>query len=117
MLKNRLSKLSKTTQNDIVDSALKKASVPLINAMRQNVGKDSWELHDSLGIRKIEGRGVGRKMHVGSISDDREEVEKCYYHEYGGDRRLGSHFMSKSFIETREECKEILFNGLKEHMK
>lgn len=113
MFKNRIQKMNKAIAIEKIDRILDDASKPVIESMKSNVGKKTWKLHDSLGLVKRKGTAGNRKAHVGSRSDNREDVEKMYYHNYGSTRRVGSHFIEKSASESKAEAHRIMVEGIK----
>lgn len=113
LFKSRVQKMSKAMSTAKVDAVLEKASKPTLESMKKHVGKRTWKLHDSLGVVKKKGSARNRKFELGSKADNREDIEKMYYHNYGGTRRVGSHFIEKSASESKAEAHRIMVEGIK----
>lgn len=109
-----LTGLSKKISTETIDSILLESSEPCINALEKNVPVDTSELKGTLGVIKIEGDGVNRKIHFGSTSEDRAVVERAYYQEYGHSSMMGTKWISKSAIESYDEALEKMNNKVVE---
>lgn len=113
LFKSRVQKMSKAMSTAKVDMVLEKASKPTLESMKKHVGKKTWKLHNSLGVVKKKGSAGNRRFELGSKADSREDIEKMYYHNYGGTRRVGSHFIEKSATESKAEAQRIMVEGIK----
>lgn len=82
-IEKRLQTLSKKASKETIDKALEAGEEVILDEMRKNVPKDTWDLHNSLGELRKSGSGLNRKAIVGINSDNRDIIERGYYQEHG----------------------------------
>lgn len=115
-LSSRFDRMAKKMQNSALDKALDAGKKPVIEAMERNVLVDTSELKGNLGELKKQGSGTGRKSIIGITSEKRNVIERGYYAEYGTECQAASHWMKKSFDESKGEAKDKIINTLKEEL-
>ena len=105
--------VGKKMSETIIDDALQEGAKPMIERMIENVPKDSHELKNSIGVTKLDGSKINRKIHIGSDSDDREIIERSYYQEYGTKNMNGTKWISKSYNEAKKSAADEIAKHLK----
>lgn len=115
-LTSRFDNMAKKMQNVTLDKALDAGKKPILDTMERNVLVDTSELKDNLGEIKKQGSGTARKSIIGINSEDRNVIERGYYAEYGTERQAASHWMKRSFNESKEQAKNKMIEVLKEEL-
>ena len=113
----RLQTLSKKASKETIDKALEAGEEVILDEMRKNVPKDTWDLHNSLGELRKSGSGLNRKAIVGINSDNRDIIERGYYQEHGTKLYNGKKWMKKSSQNSKNEAIKAVADSLKEDLK
>ncbi len=116
-IEKRLQTLSKKASKETIDKALEAGEEVILDEMRKNVPKDTWDLHNSLGELRKSGSGLNRKAIVGINSDNRDIIERGYYQEYGTKLYNGKKWMKKSSQNSKNEAIKAVADSLKEDLK
>ena len=116
-IEKRLQTLSKKASKETIDKALEAGEEVVLDEMRKNVPKDTWDLHNSLGELRKSGSGLNRKAIVGINSDNRDIIERGYYQEYGTKLYNGKKWMKKSSQNSKNEAIKAVADSLKEDLK
>ena len=116
-IEKRLQTLSKKASKETIDKALEAGEEVVLDEMRKNVPKDTWDLHNSLGELRKSGSGLYRKAIVGINSDNRDIIERGYYQEYGTKLYNGKKWMKKSSQNSKNEAIKAVADSLKEDLK
>lgn len=116
-IKKRLQTLSKKASKETIDKALEAGEEVILDEMRKNVPKDTWDLHNSLGELRKSGSGLNRKAIVGINSDNRDIIERGYYQEHGTKLYNGKKWMKKSSQNSKNEAIKAVADSLKEDLK
>lgn len=115
-LEDALVGMSKKASEQVLDNALESGANPVLKSMDKNVPVDTQALKNSLGEIKKEGSKANRKIHLGSISKDREIVERAYYQEFGHSSMNGKKWMKRSYNQSKDEAIEEIGNYLAENL-
>lgn len=115
-VRNKLDELSKKATTTLADECLDAGKKPIIDTMKSEVPKATWELHDNLGELKKQGSGTGRKILIGINSEDREVIERGYYQEHGHSRMLGKKWMKRSFELAKTGANQEIIKVLREKL-
>ncbi|MFR5114015.1 HK97-gp10 family putative phage morphogenesis protein [Turicibacter sanguinis] len=116
-IEKRLQTLSKKASKETIDKALEAGEEVILDEMRKNVPKDTWDLHNSLGELRKSGSGLNRKAIVGINSDNRDIIERGYYQEHGTKLYNGKKWMKKSSQNSKNEAIKAVADSLKEDLK
>ena len=116
-IEKRLQTLSKKASKETIDKALEAGEEVILDEMRKNVPKDTWDLHNSLGELRKCGSGLNRKAIVGINSDNRDIIERGYYQEHGTKLYNGKKWMKKSSQNSKNEAIKAVADSLKEDLK
>ena len=116
-IEKRLQTLSKKASKETIDKALEAGEEVILDGMRKNVPKDTWDLHNSLGELRKSGSGLNRKAIVGINSDNRDIIERGYYQEHGTRRMIGKKWMKRSSQNSKKEAIQAVAHSLKENLK
>lgn len=116
-IEKRLQTLSKVASKETIDKALEAGEEVILDEMRKNVPKDTWDLHNSLGELRKSGSGLNRKAIVGINSDNRDIIERGYYQEHGTKLYNGKKWMKKSSQNSKNEAIKAVADSLKEDLK
>lgn len=116
-IEKRLQTLSKKASKETIDKALEAGEEVILDEMRKNVPKDTWDLHNSLGELRKSGSGLNRKSIVGINSDNRDIIERGYYQEHGTKLYNGKKWMKKSSQNSKNEAIKAVADSLKEDLK
>lgn len=116
-IEERLQTLSKKASKETIDKALEAGEEVILDEMRKNVPKDTWDLHNSLGELRKSGSGLNRKAIVGINSDNRDIIERGYYQEHGTKLYNGKKWMKKSSQNSKNEAIKAVADSLKEDLK
>lgn len=116
-IEKRLQTLSKNASKETIDKALEAGEEVILDEMRKNVPKDTWDLHNSLGELRKSGSGLNRKAIVGINSDNRDIIERGYYQEHGTKLYNGKKWMKKSSQNSKNEAIKAVADSLKEDLK
>ena len=116
-IEKRLQTLAKKASKETIDKALEAGEEVILDGMRKNVPKDTWDLHNSLGELRKSGSGLNRKAIVGINSDNRDIIERGYYQEHGTKLYNGKKWMKKSSQNSKNEAIKAVADSLKEDLK
>ena len=116
-IEKRLQTLSKKASKETIDKALEAGEEVILDEMRKNVPKDTWDLHNSLGELRKSGSGLNRKAIVGINSDNRDIIERGYYQEYGHSRMTGKKWMKAAERQSKVDAVKAVANSLSEQLK
>lgn len=116
-LSKRLSEMAKIASEEAINNALDAGDKELIEEMKEEVPKDTFELHDSLGEIKRIGKGIKRTSTVGIKSKSREVIERGYHQEHGNKRMMGKKWMKRAMKNSRKRVIEKMEESLKKDLK
>ncbi|MEG0667841.1 MAG: hypothetical protein RR460_04370 [Clostridium sp.] len=113
-LQDRLNNMSKKLGTQAIDKVLDKGDEIVLEAMRDEVPKKTWELHNSLGKIKRKGSGFDRTSVIGIASNDRSIIERGYYQEHGIRGMVGKKWIRKGFLKAKNNAVSKMKDELKD---
>ena len=116
-VKQRLATLDTKAQKEVLDRALDAGNKEVLKALEINVPVNTGITKENLGeISKI-GSSTDRKSKLGVKSKEKSMVARVFYTEYGNRRQVGTHWMKKSFNQSKAEAKKKIIASLKRDLK
>ena len=130
-VEQKFNELGKKLSDEIMEEALYDGADIVLEAMKKEVPKDTWNLHNHLGY-KLRRSGTGyltvsgrrrkssskrkgalyKVVDIGIIDDYMREATYGYYQEYGTRRMLGKKWMKKSFEITNKKATEKIKDSI-----
>ena len=113
----RLESLNKRVGKELIDEALESGSEEILQGQLLTVPVgDTGKLKRSLGKGKKTGTGANRKVDIGIINAQANEVVYGYYQEHGTERMNGKKWMKRAWNKNKdkaqEKIKETIVEGL-----
>lgn len=116
-VKQRIETIEKKAQREVLDRALDKGNKEIINALEINVPIDTGATKGDLGEISKTGSSTNRKSKLGVKSKEKSMIARVYYTEYGNRRQIGTHWMKKSFNQSKSSARKKIIESLKKDLK
>ncbi len=116
-VKQRLATLDTKAQKEVLDRALDAGNKEVLRALEINVPVNTGITKENLGEISKTGSSTDRKSKLGVKSKEKSIVARVFYTEYGNRRQVGTHWMKKSFNQSKGEAKKKIIASLKKDLK